>query len=294
MGWRNAGLSKSLFSPTSAASLLPPRAVPTVPARQGHPDTLSRDVTPRGGSGIIPVLQKMWGQCCCHKPSPSASTLQPRARAALWLERVLTPGKHPSAPALLLNLLPKHLLLTTARHRGTQPSVPNQALEAFRDAVTISENRVRILLSQLLPELQRHPCCWGSSRKALRNVTTGTEWRTGSESQTLTQLWSKINLPPPGCPCAHLPGQPHLPALHTLQPPGHPLGHPKGHHTTATAEQPQPHTATSGWHHSPHLYREVLLPSFNNRRSNGQGGQGSPSALQLDLAPSWRGRGRAA
>lgn len=74
-----------------------------------------------GDSGIIPVLQEMWGQGCCHKPSPSASTLQLRARAALWLETLLTPGKNPSAPAQLLDLLPKHLLLTTARHRGTRP-----------------------------------------------------------------------------------------------------------------------------------------------------------------------------
>lgn len=112
---------KASLAPPVAASLLPPRAVPAVPAREGHPDTHSRDATPGGDSGIIPVLQEIWGQGCCHKPSPNAFTLQPRARAALWLERLLTPGKHPSAPALLLNLLPKHLLLTTARHRGTQP-----------------------------------------------------------------------------------------------------------------------------------------------------------------------------
>lgn len=91
VGWTSAGLSKSLATPTSSALLLPPRAVQgSLPGQWPSRCLSRRDATPRGDAGRIPVPQEMWGQGCCRKPSPSASTPQPRARADLWLERLLT------------------------------------------------------------------------------------------------------------------------------------------------------------------------------------------------------------
>lgn len=145
MGWRSAGFSRSLFVPTSSVSLLPPRAVLAVPPRGQTPTTRPAGMLcPKGTQGypgccrICETRAALTSHLLLH-PHCSQRPVQPFG----W-RSCSQPGKHPSAPASFLNLLPKHLLLTT---REPRHSVPNQPLQAFRDAVTIYENRVRILLS---------------------------------------------------------------------------------------------------------------------------------------------------
>jgi len=174
VGWRSAGLSKSLFGPSSSESLLPPRAVPAVPppAQEGC-YTLRRLRNNPSATGVVrPGLPSQAISYCIR--------WQPRASAALWLERLLTNREASLCSSPTSSSPPQASAADHCQAWGnpatllpTSPSKPSEMLLLFMKIGSGSCCHSSFLSCSItqLPELSCHR---GSYRKAPGDGTPGT------------------------------------------------------------------------------------------------------------------------
>lgn len=176
MGWRSAGLSKSLFGPISSAPLLSPRAAPVVPARgaaipppaQKGCYALRRLGDIPGAAGDVRLglpLQAI--SFCIHIAAEGQGS-------PLAGEAAHNQGSIPLLWPRFLISSPQASAADRCQTRGNPatlfPTGPSKPLEMLLLFMKIGSGSC----CQLLPELQRHPCHRGSYRKTLRNGTAGT------------------------------------------------------------------------------------------------------------------------